>query len=187
MTKMPTLLIVSGDVETGKTRFSQLLAQAMQAQGWDIAGIVSPAVLHGKRKIAIDVHDLRSGRSRRLAERVDAGSALQGPATRRWQFSQAGLDWSNSRLETAIPCDLLFIDEIGPLEFEHGAGMLSSLEAIDSGSYLAAVIVIRSSLLGHARQRWPHAEIIDLGRDGGWEALASRWVSRLAALKAQSG
>ncbi len=179
----PALFIVSGDLESGKTRFIQNLAHAMQAHGWDVAGVVSPAVFQDDAKVAIDALDLRSGKRCRLAELIQAGSQLQGPATKRWQFSKETLNWCNSTLRSATPCDLLVIDELGPLEFEGGAGMLDAIEAIEGGNYLAALVVVRSILLEHARRRWPHLERIDPAQADDHETLATHWAQKLAQLK----
>jgi nucleoside-triphosphatase THEP1 len=184
MKNTPALFIVSGDLESGKTRFCQRLAQAMRAHGWDVSGIVSPAVFQDDTKIGIDALDLRSGKRRRLAELIQAGSQLQGPATKRWQFSRETLAWCNSTLRSATPCDLLVIDELGPLEFERGAGIVSAIEAIEEGNYLAAVVVIRRILLAHARRRWPLLEAIDLTQADDDETLAAHWAEKLVPLKA---
>ena len=179
----PALFVVSGNIETGKTRFMLLLAQAMQVHAWDVAGIVSPANFQNNAKIAIDAMDLRSGKRGRLAELIQAGSQLQGPTTSRWQFSQETLDWANSLLRSATPCDALMIDELGPLEFKRGEGLASGIEAVEGGEYLAAVVVVRSTLLPQATRRWPHHEAIALDRSSNDLALVARWAQRLLRLK----
>jgi hypothetical protein len=67
-------------------------------------------------------------------------------------------------LKGAIPCDLLIVDELGPLEFDKGQGWLEGFRAVDSGRYRAALLTIRPSLLDRALQRWGKAEVIDLER-----------------------
>jgi nucleoside-triphosphatase THEP1 len=183
MNDKPALLIVSGDFETGKTRFSQQLAQGLQEAGWDVAGIVSPAVFEDGVKTAIDALDLRSGERHRLAERNQAGSSLDGPATSHWQFSQETLDWCDGVLRSASPCDLLVIDELGPLEFDRGIGLQAGLEAIDEGRYLASVVVVRSALLERVKARWSHAEWIRSVPAEATIPLIEDWIQRLGSLK----
>ncbi|GAG90828.1 unnamed protein product [marine sediment metagenome] len=183
MNNKPALFVICGDFETGKTRFSQRLALTMHELGWDVAGIVSPAVFQDDVKIAIDALDLRSGERCRLAELIQAGSKLEGPATKRWQFSRETLNWCNFLLRSAVPCDLLMIDELGPLEFERETGMVCGIESIDEGDYLAAVIVIRPNLLAHARRRWPHFEDIELAQTGSDETSTTCWAQKLVPLK----
>ncbi|HEY71006.1 MAG TPA: DUF2478 domain-containing protein [Anaerolineae bacterium] len=179
----PALFIVSGDFETGKTRFSQHLAQGLQEAGWDVAGIVSPAVFEDGVKTAIDAVDLRSGERRRLAESIQAGSSLDGPETTRWQFSQEVLDWCNGVLRSATPCDLLVIDELGPLEFDRSIGLMAGMQAIEEGRYLASLIVIRPMLLERAKARWPQAEVIHSVPAEATVLLIERWIQRLSDLK----
>ncbi len=50
-------------------------------------------------------------------------------------------------LESATPCDLLIVDELGPLEFERNEGWPAGLAAIDSAAYKVGVVVIRPELL----------------------------------------
>ena len=183
MMEKPALLIVSGDFETGKTRFSQQLAQGLQEAGWDIAGIVSPAVFEDGIKTAIDAVDLRSGERRRLAEHIQGGSSLDGPATSHWQFSQEVLDWCDGILRSATPCELFVIDELGPLEFDRGIGLLAGIDAVEGEQYLASLIVIRPNLLERARVRWPHAEVIQSVPTEAAIPLVEHWLQRLGSLK----
>jgi nucleoside-triphosphatase THEP1 len=183
MSNRPALLIVSGGFEAGKTRFSQRLALAMHKLGWDVTGIVSPAVFQDDVKIAIDALDLKSGERRRLAELIEAGSKMEGPSTKRWQFSLRTLDWCNFILRSATPCDLLVIDELGPLEFERDTGMLRAFDAIEREEYLAAVAVIRPILLERARRHWPHLESLDLAQTSGNKASTTYWAQKLMPLK----
>jgi hypothetical protein len=62
----------------------------------------------------------------------------------------------------AVPCGLLVVDELGPLEFERAQGWLSGLTALDSGEYELGLVVIRPELMGAALARWPEAGIKNL-------------------------
>jgi nucleoside-triphosphatase THEP1 len=112
----------------------------------------------GELKTAIQVEDLRTGERRLLASReaVDC----QGPKLGSWQFSEAALAWGDERLREASPCDLLVVDELGPLEFERGEGWRSGFAAITDGVYRQALVVVRPEYLHVARQRWPEARVL---------------------------
>jgi hypothetical protein len=71
--------------------------------------------------------------------------------------------WGNDVLGAATPCDLLIVDELGPLEFERNRGWTDGLAAVDSGDYRHALVVVRPQLLPAARARWPHAQVVDVG------------------------
>ena len=85
-----------------------------------------------------------------------------GLETRHWSFFPEIVQWGNQALENAVPCDLLIVDELGPLEFTRGEGWIAGLAAVDSGSYQSALVVIRPSLLKMAGQRWKIFRVIDL-------------------------
>ena len=46
------------------------------------------------------------------------------------------------------PCDLLVIDEIGPLELEMGQGLTNALDALRQADYRLALVSIRPALAG---------------------------------------
>jgi len=54
----------------------------------------------------------------------------------------------------------LIIDELGPLEFLRNKGLLAGLERLDRGEFQVACVVVRSSLLPKALQRWPEAHVV---------------------------
>jgi len=89
---------------------------------------------------------------------------LDGSVARRpsWIFDQIALAWGNQVLKTVIPCDMLIVDELGPLEFEAGVGWSSGLQALDSRSYQVGLVTIRPEMLKVARQRWPFAGVVDM-------------------------
>ena len=53
------------------------------------------------------------------------------------------MDWGNQTLNTSTPCDVLVVDELGPLEFERGIGLQNGFTAIDSRNFDFALVVIR--------------------------------------------
>ncbi len=97
--------------------------------------------------------NVESREQRHLA--VLRGSKTTGIYTTKWQFDQESIQWGAEILLKAVPCDLLFVDELGPLEFEHGKGWQSGLQAINSRAYSLAITVIRPKLIDTALQHWP--------------------------------
>lgn len=158
----PQLLLVTGLSGAGKTTWCLRLAQAAGEEGLTVAGILSPGIFIGSRKLGIGVRDLYGGEERQLARlRENEDAEL---ATPRWVFEAEALDWANQKLGSYPMTDVLIIDELGPLEFLRGEGLISGLARIDSGNYRTACVVVRSSLLPKALQRWPHALVVDGGK-----------------------
>ena len=161
---MSQILILTGEIGSGKTSFCLELAAAAREWGKVTRGLVSPGVFNEEEKRAIDVLDLGSSQRKRLAElRELESSDLE---TRRWAFQPEAAEWGDRKLLQAVPCDLLLIDELGPLEFNRGRGWENAFPVIEGGGYLAAVVVVRPSLLEEALARWPEAGLIDLSAPG---------------------
>ncbi len=152
------LWIITGEIGAGKTRYCQMFLDLARAAGWNAAGIISPAVFEQNQKIAIEAVDVRSGERKRLANRRQ-GEEISPLHTREWRFETKTIGWGNAVFRDALPCDLLMVDEIGPLELLHGQGWVSGLEAITSRAYRLALVVVRPSLLFLAEAWQPQAVI----------------------------
>lgn len=158
----PGLRLVTGEQGAGKTTFCRVLVETVRQRRPDlsVAGILSLKVLVEGEEAAIEAVDLASGERRCLASRREPAATADGPATIRWQFEAAALAWGDAALRSATPCDLLVIDELGPLEWERDAGWAAGLAAVDGAAYRAAFVVVRPQLLERARRRWPQSRSI---------------------------
>lgn len=161
MKPTPLLFLVTGSRGAGKTTFCSGLVQAAREAGWRPAGLLSRPVFEGERRTAIDAEDLRTGETRRLASIAHPGEAVT-PGTRQWQFDPQALTWGNQVLAASTPCDLLVVDELGPLELERGEGWQAGLAAVDSQQYAIALVVIRAELLGEVLLRWSDANLVEI-------------------------
>jgi len=139
------LFILSGDREIGKTTFLKRLLQDFALRGRDIAGVVSPAVFQEQQKIGIDLLDPRTRVQKRLADLRSVEETAS--VTQHWNFLPESMDWGNQLLAAAVPCDLLIVDELGPLELKMGQGWQQGITAVSSGQYRLCLLVIRPSLL----------------------------------------
>ncbi len=172
------LTILTGPAGSGKTTLCRELAAVARRSGLDVAGVLSPARFVETRRVGIEAVDLRSGETRPLAWLHDpARPAMLELGS--WSFDEAVLAWGNALLQRAAPCELLVVDELGPLELIQDRGWTAGLGAIDAGDYGRALVVVRSGLLARARARWPHATVVDAG-----DATARR---RIAALLTGAG
>ena len=153
-------LIISGGIDSGKSSLSSDVVREIRARGWDVAGLISHAVVQAGEKIGFEAELLRSRERRMLAQRSSTGLTRGGPATKDWLFDGEVLEWCNQGLERATPCDLLVLDELGPLEWVRGEGLQAGLLAADGADFRLALIVVRPRLLDHALDRWPDAAVI---------------------------
>ncbi|MCJ7715805.1 MAG: hypothetical protein MUO54_04705 [Anaerolineales bacterium] len=154
------IIILTGKLQSGKSSFCLDLAKDTKEKGFNLAGVLSPGVFHQGEKTGIDVINLKNWERRRLA--VLRGKDQTDLETRRWSFYPEIVEWGNQTLASALPCDLLIVDELGPLEFERNEGWTAGITAVDSGKYQAALVVVRPSLLKKAKKRWKVSRVLDL-------------------------
>jgi len=142
---MGRVVILSGGRGVGKTTVCQRAVTLAQRRGYETRGILT-VVQPGAR----DVLDVESGHWRRLTTTSGDGQVvLQG----RFQFDPQVLSWGNMVLSQAEPCDLLVIDEIGPLEVERGRGWVSAFDVLWAGAYALALLVVRPELIAQVCDR----------------------------------
>ena len=158
----PQRVLVTGARGTGKSHWCERLVALGRRRGWRVAGVLSPPAMAAERKVGIDLVDLASGARQRLAD-VRRGAG-EGATTERWRFSDATVAWGNEVLRRAgeTAPDLLVVDELGPLEFQRGAGLWAGLAAVDDLARGVACVVVRPSLLDAALKRWPDAVVVDV-------------------------
>jgi nucleoside-triphosphatase THEP1 len=99
--------------------------------------------------VGINVLNLRTGESRALAEADRRQSKLR---TQGYRFDAKAIAWGVSVLAAACPCDLLIVDEIGPLELERGQGWVNVLDVLRDDSFKCAVVVVRPALVNTFEQ-----------------------------------
>lgn len=173
----PRLWTLNGPRGVGKTTFCLLLAGHARMAGWDVAGLLSPAIIENGLKTGILAEDLRTGEQRPLA------SAVPHPPfdlqLGNWFFDCTSIDWGNHVLETCLPCDLLIVDELGPLELLRGAGWVSALTVLRQPAYQLGLIVVRPELQEIARVGLPVAGTIPLDDSLFLEKDVQNWWERL--------
>ncbi|MHC1740491.1 MAG: nucleoside-triphosphatase [Anaerolineaceae bacterium] len=160
----PPLFILSGPREVGKTTLIQRMLEQLHFINMTTTGVISPAVYENNIKTGIDIMDVRSGMKKRLADRRKG--EIEGVLTERWKFFPEALTWGNNVLAESTPCDLMVVDELGPIELERGQGLQNGISEITRGKYLAAVVVIRPELLENALRLWPHAKLFTISKKG---------------------
>jgi nucleoside-triphosphatase THEP1 len=129
------VVLLTGERGVGKTTVCRQVVKMAERMGLTCGGILTLAD-HGVR----DVVDVRNGSRRRLAQVSGSGEAvIQG----RFRFDPEALRWGEAVLSRATPCDLLVVDEIGPLEMERGQGWVAALDVLLAGEYRLALAVLR--------------------------------------------
>lgn len=154
----PQILIVTGLSGAGKTTWCTQLARLAEEKGMQVKGVLSPGVYKGERKVAINARAIESGETRQLATLQDRETSEL--STPRWRFKPETVAWMNDLLENIKTSDLIIIDEVGPLELLRRKGLTAGMHLVDEENYRVACVVVRSSLVPKALQRWPGAVVV---------------------------
>lgn len=157
----PLLWALTGERRAGKTTFCRLLVKLARAANRDVAGLLSPAIVENGLQTGILAEDIRTGESRHLAS-VSRQSPEDIPYGK-WYFDPHTLAWGNRVLTNSPPCDLLIIDELGPLELTYRMGWQKALEILPQGGYKVGLAVIRPELLEAACGLFNIYEVIQIG------------------------
>lgn len=175
--EMRGLHVVTGPSGAGKTSWcSRLVAQA-GCEGYLCVGVTSPAVYRDGTRVGVDLICLRSGERRALGAPVarQAHTMIDRAAREAdhlvvgdWHLNRTVLAWGNQELIHLLAASpsgqtLLFIDELGPLEFERRQGLTAPLDLPIHEAFHAAFLVVRPKLLPFALERWPDARLVEIG------------------------
>jgi nucleoside-triphosphatase THEP1 len=146
----PRITVLTGDFGAGKTTLCSKIVSLSRQGKVDMAGVFSPPRITNEIKTGIWVQNIRTCERRLLAE---CAGMSEGTANLRWRFDPANVQWGTEVLHAATPCDLLVIDELGPLELIHAAGWCCAFDILKARRYRKALIVVRPSLISDFRER----------------------------------
>ncbi len=145
--------VVTGPIGIGKTTVCRRVIRSAQALGYIVCGILTPA-LYDERgaKIGIAICDVASGAERVLARVSDD---VQRQTVGMYAFDQEALEWGQRILTDALGerCDLLVVDEVGPLELHCGGGFAVALDLLRENAVPRSLVIVRETLLEAYRQR----------------------------------
>lgn len=137
------ILLISGQREVGKTTLCRRVVARAKAAGYTCGGLLTIASDESEERHVIDV---RSGEARSLT--VASGGVRQG----RFRFDPTVIAWGTQLLAQAVPCHLLVVDEIGPLEIERGEGWANAVDVLRGGQFNLALAVVRPELVERVQQ-----------------------------------
>ena len=148
-------VLLTGQRQVGKTAVCKQAAELARGLGYDPAGVLTPVVLNKDGFPAIRYALMVSDGQQRLL--AWANGELRGPRTSRYSFDANVFSWVIGRLRAAISqgCDLLIVDEIGPLELEQGKGLSPLLSDLSAEGLPPLLLVVRPELAGRLQERLP--------------------------------
>lgn len=151
--RVPLRILLVGERGSGKTTIFLRAVRRLEEKGIRCGGAVCTKMLDVEGKvIGIEVSDL-SGESPgpRLLARTDR--VLDGPETGKYRFSFQGLDFGRNVLKRgAMYADVLFADELGPLEMR-GQGFHNLFGLAEDPATPPMAIAVRPSLAEEVSRR----------------------------------
>ncbi len=146
------IVILTGERDVGKSTVCRETLALAQAKGYTCGGVLTLKRSSG----ALDVLDLGSGYVRRLTVEPEVSPAvIQG----RFRFDPETLAWGRHALTHATPCQLLVVDELGPLEIERGDGWREAFDVLRQDDFALALVVVRPELIVKAQLRLPASAV----------------------------
>ncbi len=148
-------VLLTGERQVGKTTVCKRVTELTRGLGYDPAGVLTPVLLDEDGFPVARYALMVSDGGQQLLARADGD--LGGPSTGRYSFDTDVLSWMVDRLRRAIAqgCDLLIVDEIGPLELKQGRGLAPILPDLSTERLPPLLLVVRPGLLGQLQERLP--------------------------------
>ena len=148
-------LLVVGEPGSGKTSWCREYIDEQRKRGATVGGIVCPAIQQQGQRVGSNALDLLTGQAVPFARLSRHESLKAGEKIGDYTISKDGILYARGAIKRAIDngCDLVVIDEVGPLELS-GKGLMPAVESA-LGSAANLLIVVRSSLREALQKRFP--------------------------------
>ena len=139
-------LLVTGESGSGKTSWCREYIDRRRKSGSTVGGILSPAIERQGQRVGSNALDLLTGQEVPFARLSHHKHFKEGDKVGDYTISRDGILFACNAIEGAVEsrCDLVVIDEVGPLELQ-GKGLMSAVE-LALASAIDVLIVVRSSL-----------------------------------------
>ena len=151
-------LLVVGEPGSGKTSWCREYIDERRKRGVSVGGILCPAIEQQGQRVGSNALDLLTGQEIPFARLSRHRSFKAGEKIGNYIISRDAISFAFGAIERAVKrnCDLVVIDEVGPLELT-GKGLMPAVQlALRSG--VNALIVVRSSLREALQNRFPEDE-----------------------------
>lgn len=153
-------LLVVGEPGSGKTSWCRRHIDWRRKSGSSVGGILSPAIEKQGQRVGSNALDLLTGKEVPFARLSGYRSFKGGETVGGYSISKDGILIACGAIKRAVEsrCDLVVIDEVGPLELR-GKGLMPAVE-LALASAVNVLIVVRSSLKGALQRRFPEYEFV---------------------------
>jgi molybdopterin-guanine dinucleotide biosynthesis protein A len=153
-------LLIVGESGSGKTSWCRKYTSGRRESGSSIGGILCPAIERQGQRVGSNALDLLTGQEVPFARLSRHGAFKAGERIGDYTISRDGISFACGAIKRAVEsrCDLVVIDEIGPLELS-GKGLMPAVE-LALASAVNVLIVVRSSLKEAVQRRFPEYKFV---------------------------
>jgi len=153
------VLLLTGNPGVGKTTVLMKTVTALKEGGCKVGGVISREVREGGTRVGFEILDLNSSKRGWLAH-VNQKS---GPQVGKYRVNIEDLNTIGAQaiLDAVEDCDVIVIDEVGPMELFSEKFKEATRRALESRKLVVAIVHWKAQdvLIGEARKR-EDAEII---------------------------
>lgn len=145
-------IIITGDVQSGKSTLAAGLVKFLDDRGVAMAGILATGLWKDDQRQGFDLVDLKTRETTPLARRnVNPADGSITP----FQFFDTGMAAGENALDPARCRDaaVIMVDEVGKLELK-GKGWASFLDPLLFIRSAVHIWIVRESLVGEVCNRW---------------------------------
>lgn len=153
-------LLVVGEPRSGKTSWCREYIDGRRKCGSSVGGVLSPPIEKQGQRIGFNVIDLLTGQEAPFARLSRYRSFKGGEKIGNYTISRHGVSFACRAIKRAVEsrCDLVVIDEVGPLELG-GKGLMPAVE-LALASPVNVFIVVRTSLKEALQRHFPQYEFV---------------------------
>ncbi len=161
------IIIVTGEINSGKSQLLEKLCAEEKLRGVKPSGIIARGIFKNNIKIGFDIEDQFDGVSMPLAR--SNYKFENGFSVGKFNFSGEAFEFAKRALLSSCNRDVVFIDEIGPLELK-GGGYNDCLCRLLQSEISKLYIAVRKDCLAEFKAKYlrpyPHAIVKYLSADG---------------------
>lgn len=165
---MRSLILITGAVNSGKTTYLHKLISEYRQKGKTVGGFTAEALYKEGIKIGYDARDLRTGEHQALVRSKDvvppgefqteSYQAESYQRVGRFLLLVSGIDFCRRCVDASFNCDIVCIDEIGPLEID-GGGHRRIFEKVLSDYNSTLIVIAREEVVD---------KVIEIAEQMGW-------------------
>jgi nucleoside-triphosphatase len=142
------LILWTGQKHSGKTTSVAKLVEIARGEGFNVAGLLAPALYRDCELLGFDAIDLQNETRAPLANRNTDASKTED-----FTFLAEGLKLGNAALSATATktADLVIVDEFGPLELD-GRLWRENVDSLLASSSALILLVVRQELADAVRR-----------------------------------